>query len=234
MEPKAVLTFFSLSGCGHCKVYKGEKVTSTGQTVLDPNSGWNTLCNDPDLKAAGVKFVLYQVGDVKDPSTGKITRYELEPEFKGKIRGFPHLRLTRPDDRFGGYPMEERISGWAASQSVPVIKKWILQKLQDPAFVAPKNTRQPVQTTSGFANQQGYPQKGSFVVRQDDNRQSQVPEARALSPAEMSQTSANQRPPATVFGLGTRQVPIIPREKIAVEPVVKPPRRFLPSNSDEL
>jgi hypothetical protein len=129
-KPKAVFTFFSLSGCGYCNIFKGEKKDSQGRVTIDPNNGWDTLRNDPDLYNAGVLFVLYLVGDVKDPATGKVKRYELEPEFKGKIRGFPHLRLTRPDDRFNGVAFDGKITGWEAKQSFQGIKSWILQKLK--------------------------------------------------------------------------------------------------------
>lgn len=267
-QPKAVFTFFSLSGCGYCNIFKGENKDSKGRITIDPKNGWDTLRNDPDLYNAGVQFVLYQVGDVKDPATGKVKRYELEPEFKGKVRGFPHLRLTRPDDRFNGAPFDGKISGWQADQSFKGIKSWILQKLKESPFAeyqvssAAQSTNTRIPTASSRAPSQiktPGPAPSAVYRAEQGARSVAVPQAALKEavplpppqsrggqnvrvqdipkPGEFQTQEVAARPTATVFGLGTRKVSVVPdrREQPVQDSrtVVKKAPKFLPSNYDD-
>lgn len=228
-KPRATFTFFSLSNCGYCKQYKGEKKNSKGQIEIDPKSGWETLRNDQDLYDAGVEFVLYLVGDVQDPKTGKVTRYTLEPEYKGKIKGYPHLDLSVPSDRFNGIKFDGRITGWEADKSFPVIKKWILEKLKtepfksyNPSVKAPA----PKVTPQSAPRPEATPSPAKQLAQQSQQSLLKIPR-------ETPKISAQERRKNTpsVAGMGSRPTP--PAIQQEPERVQKAPPRFLPANYDE-
>lgn len=136
-DPIAVCTFFSKTTCGYCKQFKGESTDNSGTVKIDPNSGWETLTSDLDLQNMGVVFNLYQFGPEKDPRTGKVLNYVLGAPYsdKGRIRGVPHLELSIPNQPNEYVPFDPAgLTGWEASKSVPVMKKWIIQALQTDRF----------------------------------------------------------------------------------------------------
>ena len=108
----------------------------------------------------------------------------------------------------------------------------------------------------GPSDKSGLPTRGQTVVRQNQG-QSRLPEVPAVPPPNTSrtahgghqqrvqdipkpgefQTQEVSRPTATVFGLGTRKVQVIPdrQEPRTAEPkrVHRPVPKFLPSNYDQ-
>lgn len=251
-KPKASFYLFSLSTCGHCKHFKGETTDKDGNVHVSSNGAWEVLRKDKDLYNAGVQFVLYQVGNVKNEKTGQVEKFELEDKWK-YIRGFPHLAMEAYGGKAPAFNFDRNPKSWNAEDAVPVIKKWILDTLASQKFKVSASgqasetspTESPTPVANFNPNNQGVPDVSytapapvqgprvpSVVIPgQAQVSQGSVAQQRATQQAVISQQSGRN---PTVFGMGTRQVPVPTPEYGAVTqpPVVvkKAPTRYLPSN----
>lgn len=120
---KAVFTFFAMTTCGHCHIFQGMRKDGS----IDPNGPWETLTRYPELKQAGVEFVLFKFGIEKDPATGKLYRHELPDNYKNVIKGAPYLDLRPANSPGPGI----KYNGPRDPES---IKNWILQQVKSPDF----------------------------------------------------------------------------------------------------
>lgn len=144
----AVFTFFKLYGCGHCVTFKGKEG--------DPNSPWEQITSDQDLKDAGVEFILFEVGTVVDEKTGRQIRHDLPDAYKGKIRGYPYLELRLPNS------MDEGIH-YTQSRQPDKVKAWILETLETPQFQeyrqSVENGRSPPQSRATVTQMSSEPSR---------------------------------------------------------------------------
>lgn len=117
----SVFTFFKKYGCPPCNAFKGK----------DSTSPWERLAADDELKAAGVEFILFEFGRVKDPTSGRVVEYEIPDVYKNRVRYAPYLELRLPTDMKNGlpYPRGQR-------RDYESVKKWILTTLRSDEFKA--------------------------------------------------------------------------------------------------
>lgn len=192
-SPKARFTFFGLSGCGHCVHFK--------EGVNGKPAAWKGLREDKDLYNAGVEFVLYQVGAVKDPKTGETKYYKPEPGY-GKINGYPHFQLSPPSDKFNfiAFPME-LVRGWDADKCIPAMKKWILDTIRDdPRFRIPEmryRHESPPKATGIVVPQKYSVKQENLSANQDqDDEEGAGDEVEKMN--EVEEVNANRKTPQRV------------------------------------
>lgn len=123
----AVFTFFKMHGCGPCNNFKGD-IYKNGKLVgVNEDSAWELLTSDPELKSAGIEFILFEFGKKVDPNTGKTLYYPLPDVYAERVKSAPYLDLRVPTDMVNSH----RYTGHRDYKSV---KNWMLAMLDTPQF----------------------------------------------------------------------------------------------------
>jgi len=144
-QPKfAVLTFFRMYECGPCSAFK--------------KGPWETISADPELKAKGVEFILFETGTLRDEKSGKTIRYALPNQYQGKIKYFPYLDLRLPNS------MENSLEyGRGKARDHASVKAWVLKMLETPTFKSYKQSvqqgKKPVETRASVKKLASQPSK---------------------------------------------------------------------------
>lgn len=122
-SPKAHMTVFTRSGCGHCTKLKNEAL--------------GLLLNDQELKKAGILVKEYAVGE----GAGKHSPEEFKKTYNNvrapvdHIRGFPTIELSEPGNFVHRKKFDEWVT-WEGKRGADSIKAWALKTLKNGTYKA--------------------------------------------------------------------------------------------------
>lgn len=146
--PKAELTIFTRTQCGHCSVLKGEILGADGKVTRDPNNAIALIKASKQLRDAGIVVKEYpvSVSSVPEPGFHSIAEFDQDWNSKrvqNKITGFPRLELSSVGDRVNGRKYDEWKT-WKGKECADSVVSWALKTLKNGSFLARVSMQDPL------------------------------------------------------------------------------------------